>query len=298
MKKHSLKDWFVATRPWSFPVSAIPVAATFALLAAINGFSQLNLLNFVLALVGIIIFHAAGNVLSDWADYRNGVDNKEAYAVPNLVFGHFQPAEYLRYGCLLLAAGLVIGILLTLLSGPMLLIIGGLGVLLTLCYSFFKGHALGELVIFVNFAILPMLGTSFVVTGALDFQTLLLSLPIGFITVAVLFINNTRDIASDGAAGIRTFPMSLGAGTAVKCYQGLILMPYLYLVVMVVLGFLPWLCLIALVGLLPAKGILSSASQFSAKGNECILALDEKTAQMQLVFGLALSVGLLLAAII
>lgn len=58
------------------------------------------------------LLHAAGNVLSDWFDYRRGIDNKDAYAVPNLVFGHFQPKEY--------------------------------AVALTALYSFFKYHALGD----------------------------------------------------------------------------------------------------------------------------------------------------------
>ena len=102
MKKHTLKDWFIATRPWSFVVSAMPVLLTFLFLAFRNGgFSGLNVLNFVLALVGILIFHAAGNVLSDWFDYRSGVDSKEAYAVPNLVLGYYQPKEYLMFGSVL-----------------------------------------------------------------------------------------------------------------------------------------------------------------------------------------------------
>ena len=31
MKKHSLKDWMIAVRPWSFPASSMPVVVTLAL---------------------------------------------------------------------------------------------------------------------------------------------------------------------------------------------------------------------------------------------------------------------------
>ena len=32
MKKHSLKDWMIAVRPWSFPASSMPVVVTLAYL--------------------------------------------------------------------------------------------------------------------------------------------------------------------------------------------------------------------------------------------------------------------------
>lgn len=299
MKKHTLKDWFIATRPWSFVVSAMPVLLTFLFLAFRDGgFAGLNVLNFVLALVGILIFHAAGNVLSDWFDYRSGVDSKDAYAVPNLVLGYYQPKEYLMFGSVLLAIGCVVGVLLTVLSGPMLLVIGIAGLLLTVAYSYCKGKALGEVVIFLNFGVLPMLGTSFVTTGSVDFSTLLLSLPIGFITVAVLLINNIRDMATDRAAGLKTLPMLLNASRSVKLYQAIVIIPFCYIALMAVLGYLPWFSLLALLGFLPARDLLTGARQFEVQGNEAILTLDQKTAKLQLIFGLTFAIGLLVAAIL
>ena len=108
----------------------------------------------VLALVGNVIFHAAGNVLSDWWDYRKGIDNERAYAVPNLVFHHFEPAEYMRFSVILFAVGIAIGILLTILCGWKLLLIGGIGFILAASYSFFKFRALGDIFVFVCFGVL------------------------------------------------------------------------------------------------------------------------------------------------
>ena len=163
--KHSLKEWFAVTRYWSFPVSVMPVVVTTAYLAWIFEASLINWLNAVLALVGIVFFHAGGNVISDWADYRSGVDNENAFAVPNLVFHKFKPQEYLKFGTVLLAIGVAIGLVLVLRTGWTLLLVGLLGALLTVGYSFFKYRALGDLTIFLNFSILPILGTTYVAIG-------------------------------------------------------------------------------------------------------------------------------------
>ena len=126
--KHTVKEWLVATRFWSFSVSAMPVIVTVTFLMW-KGY-DIRWLCAVLALVGNVMFHAAGNVLSDWWDYRKGVDNEKAYAIPQLVFGQFTPREYLTFSSILFAVAICIGLVLTCLTGWELLIIGGIGALL------------------------------------------------------------------------------------------------------------------------------------------------------------------------
>ena len=122
--KHTVKEWLVATRFWSFSVSAMPVIVTVTFLMW-KGY-DIRWLCAVLALVGNVMFHAAGNVLSDWWDYRKGVDNEKAYAIPQLVFGQFTPREYLTFSSILFAVAICIGLVLTCLTGWELLIIGGI----------------------------------------------------------------------------------------------------------------------------------------------------------------------------
>ena len=167
MKKHSFKEWFTATRFWSFPVSAMPVIATYAYLIS-EGLIPAGIkphLVALLSVLGVILLHAGGNVLSDWFDYRSGVDNENAFAVPNLVFHKFEPGEYFRFSIWLLAAGALLGLYICYLSGIGLLLIGGAGFLLTLLYSFLKYHALGDLDIFVIFDILTVAGAAYAITG-------------------------------------------------------------------------------------------------------------------------------------
>lgn len=293
--KHTAKEWFGATRYWSFPVSAMPVVAAVAFLAW-KGF-DINWLCAALALVGNVLFHAAGNLLSDWWDYRKGVDNEEAYAIPNLVFHHFEPEEYIRFSAILFAAGTATGLVLTFISGWELLIIGGIGAALAMSYSFFKFRALGDIFVFICFGVLPVIGTSFVAAGTVDWSILALSLPLGIFTVAVLHDNNTVDMATDKASGIRTVPMLLGERASVKLFIAYMVIPYLAVTVFCITGLLPWLSLMCLLSVPAAFANARAACGWFEKGREAMLGLDQKTAQVHLVFSILLSAGLAIAAI-
>lgn len=300
MTKHSFKEWVAATRYWSFPVSSMPVIATFAYLFS-KGILPLewrSLLVFLLSVLGVIVLHSAGNLLSDWADYRSGVDNEQAYAVPNLVFGHFQPVEYLRMSIVLFVLGCIIGGGGVLLSGPAVLLVGAAGVLLTVLYSFLKYHALGDLDIFIIFGILTVLGSTAAATGAIVWDALVLSVPLGIITVSVLHANNTVDIETDGAAGINTFAMLLGAKASSILYRVYMVLPFLCIVVSVCVGWLHPLALICLIAAVPAWKNFAQAGQFAQKGLDAMKGLDQGSAQMQLVFSGLLSLGLLVAGLI
>lgn len=298
--KHTVKEWFEVTRYWSFPVSSMPVVVTFAYLLS-RGMvpdGPLPVICFILALVGVVILHSAGNVLSDYFDYKTGVDNTEAFAVPNLVFKKFEPREYLIFSIILFVAGCLIGLVLTLLTGWTLLVIGGIGVVLTACYAFFKYHALGDLDIFIIFSILIMLGSAFVITRALPYDVLVLALPVGIITVSVLHANNTSDIESDRKAGMKSFAMLLGGKTSACLYKVYMVIPFLAVIAAVAFGWLSPLALLSLLAAVPAAKNFKAASLYKEKGISAMDGLDIGSAQLQLAFSGLLSIGLFIAAAI
>ena len=298
--KHSFKEWVAVTRYWSFPVSAMPVVVTFAYLLSRGEVPAgvMPVVCFVLALLGVVILHSAGNVLSDYFDYKTGVDNPDAFAVPNLVFGHFQPKEYLIFSIILFAVGIVIGLVLTLLTGWELLVIGGVGVLLTALYSLLKYNALGDIDIFVIFSVLIMLGTGYVVTGEVLPEVLVLALPVGIITVSVLHANNTFDIESDGAAGMKSFAMLLGGKVSSKLYMVYMAVPFVSVIAAVCAGWLSPFALLCLPAAVPAFKNFKAASHYSEKGIATMQGLDQASAKLQLVFSGLLSIGLFIAAAI
>lgn len=294
--KHTVKEWLVATRFWSFSVSAMPVIVTVTFLMW-KGY-DIRWLYAVLALVGNVMFHAAGNVLSDWWDYRKGVDNEKAYAIPQLVFGQFTPREYLTFSSILFAVAICIGLVLTCLTGWELLIIGGIGALLAANYSFFKFRALGDIFVFICFAILPVIGTSFVATGAVEWPALVISIPLGIFTIGVLHDNNTVDIETDKEAGIRTLPMLFGEKTSVKIFIAYMIIPFIAVIVSCILGYLPWLSLVCLIAAGAAAGNIKAALGYFSKGRESMMGLDQKTAGLHMIFSILLAISLLVASFI
>jgi len=298
--KHNFKEWFTATRYWSFPVSVMPVVATYAYLVS-EGLVPAGIkphLIALLSMIGVALLHAGGNVLSDWFDFRSGVDNPDAFAVPNLVFHKFEPSEYFRFSIWLLAAGAAIGLFISWLSGPGLLIIGGLGFLLTLLYSFLKYRALGDLDIFIIFGVLTVAGAAYAITGSYLPDALILSVPIGVITVSVLHANNTYDTLSDRAAGIKTFAMLIGQKTSALLYCCYMVFPFVYMAIAVAAGKLHPLSLLCFVALIPALKNLRQAASYDKIGLEAMKGLDQATAQMQLMFSGLLSIGLFISALL
>lgn len=292
-----MKKWLMITRPWSFVVSATPVVATTVYLFYNYGAGNINWINAVLALVGIVLFHAAGNLHSDYYDYKTGIDNPAAYCVQSLINGDFKPEQYRNFSRILLAIGVVIGLILTLRSSWQLLVIGSVGCLLTLLYPWTKFHALGDLDIFVVFGILPMLGTSLVVTGAIDCSTLLLTIPVGCITVAVLHANNTRDIPTDTKAGAKSFASVIGPAAGVWYYTILVTLPCIFTIVAAILGYFPWWCLLILLSLPIVVQNIRQAQRFKTDGIAAFNQLDLMTAKLQMISGITLCLGFILGAI-
>jgi len=291
--QHSLKDWFVAVRPWSFTASAMPVVVTFCYLLWSGREASVGMA--LWALVGILLFHASGNTWSDYFDYRKGVDNETTYGVTTLTEKMFTPREIFHLSLALLCAAVACGVGLLLCTGLPVLYIGIAGAACSLLYPFFKFHALGDVIIFLSYALLPALGTSFVTTGEIFYDTLYAVIPVGFITVGILHVNNTRDAVSDRTAGIRTLAMCVGSKFSVAIYLLEMFLPFVLAAVGIGLGFLPPFTLLIFLTLPMAWSNAARMATFPREGNTVIAHLDQKTAALQMLYALTLSIGLLLA---
>ena len=117
--KHTFKDWMIAVRPWSTPASAMPIIVTLAYLFWKD--AQINWLYGLWALIGMILFHYAGNVWSDWFDFRKKVDAEDTYGAKTLTTGMFSPKEILWLAVGLLVAAVACGLGLVAVTGLQLL---------------------------------------------------------------------------------------------------------------------------------------------------------------------------------
>ena len=292
MKKHSLKDWLIAVRPWSFPASAMPVIVTLAYLYWAYG--VIDWKNGVLALVGIIIFHASGNAWSDYFDFERGVDRADTFGVKTLTSGQFMPLEIRNLALGLMVPAVAIGLWLVVRTGLPLFWVGVCGAICSLLYPWLKYRAFGDFVIFVAYAILPTLGVSYITVGRFLPDLLLIIVPVGLITVAILHANNTRDIETDIRAKISTLAMRLGKKTDIYLYIFEVIFPFLWIMVCAVLGYFPWWSLLTMLGLLPAIANARAMLRLPKEGICAISNLDEKTAKLQLLFSLLFTVTFLI----
>lgn len=251
----------------------------------------------LMALVNIILVHAAGNVWSDYHDYKKGVDADDTYGVRILTDKQFTPKEVLALSVTLQVLAVLMGLLMVWLTGITLLWFGLAGIALSLLYPPLKYAALGDLVIMACYAILPMLGTTFICCGEIVPEVLWLAVPIGSITVAILHANNTRDIETDQRAGIRTFPILASRSEAIRIYVCELIIPYAWLLFMTLLHLVsPW----TLLTIITLPLALKNCKQMLAcktEGIKAIARLDEATAKLQLAFSLMLALGLTLKAL-
>ncbi len=295
INKHSPKDWFLATRPWSFPASAMPVLVTLCYLQWMQ--CEVDWLVGLWTLVNIVLFHAAANTWSDYFDYKKGVDREDTIGGMSLTSGLFCPGEILLFATVLLAVAVAGGVALVLCTGLPALWLGLAGSLFILLYPFLKYHALGDVDIFITFSLLPILGTSFVATGYFYLQVMWLTIPVGLITVGILHINNTRDIEHDRRAGITTFAMLAGRRMSVLLYCFEVLFPFVWVVVSIFKGLFPWWSLLVLPALLLAAGNVRKAVGYLRYGARALAGADELTAKLQLAFSLLLAVSLFAASL-
>lgn len=298
-KRHSLKDWFMVTRPWSYPASTMPVVAMTAYvfwLTSAELVADISWVNAVLTFITMALCQATGNVWSDLHDFRSGVDTEESYGVKILTSGEYTEPQILRLAIGLLVVTVACGLLLTYITGPLTLLLGLSGVMLLICYPWLKFHALGDLDIFLTYAVIPAIGIGYVLTGSVVWQTLWLAIPIGSITVAILHVNNTRDAMTDAQAKIHTFAMLLGYTASRRLYIAEITIPFVAVVLYVALSILPAWSLLSLIALVPAMKNISAIRRSSSDNLSGIVALDASTAQLQLMFSMILTISLLVSS--
>lgn len=300
MNKHSFKEWLFATRPWSFPASVMPVLVSIAYILWVAhdlNFDNVKWLNGLLAIVAMVLFQAAGNTWSDLHDYRSGVDTADSYGVKILTSKAFSEKEIQHLSIGLLVCAMVIGFCICFMSGWWTLVIGIAGIIFTVFYPWLKYRAFGDITIFFSYGVLPFLGTSYVLTGTMLWSAMWLAIPVGLITVAILHVNNTRDIETDARAHITTFAMLIGFNKSKAVYVAEILIPFAAIILLVTAGVLPAWTLISLIALVPAMKNVQAMSHSIATDTNRILALDAATAQLQLVFSLLLCVSFVIASI-
>ena len=291
--KQRIKDYFIATRPWSFTMSVISVSAG-TLLAAED--SPILWGWYALVCIGIVCFHATANIYNDYFDTRYQVDQPDSptarYRPQPILAGMFTPAQLLTEAIVLNGITILIGLTLSFGRSMLVFWIGLIGFLACVFYTAapikYKYRAWGEFFVFLMWGPLMFEGAYVVQRQALSLKAFYISIPFGILVGLVLLANNIRDIAYDSRQGIKTIGILLGSQRSFLLYAGLILAAYLYVIGMVVVRIMtPW-GLLVLLSLPKAIHLLKT---FMERIPE---AADAITAQLNTVFGLLLILALVL----
>ncbi len=243
-----VRVWWMATRPFSFTASVVPVVLG-AVLAAYDGYFDLWL--FALALVGSVLIHAGTNLANDYYDWKKGADTPESLG-PNraLQEGMLTPQQVFWGALVCFAIGSLIGLYLVAVRGVFILMLGVLSVLAGWFYTAgpkaFAYIGLGEIVVFIFMGPVMVIGSYFVQAQAVPLHVVLLSLPIGFLVAAILHANNMRDLEGDLARNKRTLANILGRQASKWEYSVLVGGSFVVLIVLVLIGYAPLLALLPL----------------------------------------------------
>ncbi|MFC1468101.1 prenyltransferase [Verrucomicrobiota bacterium] len=288
MKKlTSPSKWFLATRPWSFPASVMPLLLG-TVSASVNT-GNFNLPNFLMALFAMLCLHSAGNVISDIFDFRKGLDNQITPTSGALARGLLTPKQMWAWASILIGTGSAIGIYLALTITPLILWIGLAGVIIGCSYTWLKYHALGDLTVFVNFATLGTLGGWMVQTAHFSWLPIFWSIPLGLLITAILHANNWRDTENDQKCGIQTVALRIGHKASAQYYRLLLL---LALATAIALG-QPLTTLLTLAALPKMAALWKTAKNYLiSKDPQLVIDLDGRTAQLNLIFGLLYILGI------
>jgi 1,4-dihydroxy-2-naphthoate octaprenyltransferase len=297
MSRERLGVWLMATRPFSFTASIIPVLVG-TLLAAEDHF---NAWRFILVVIGSVAIHAGTNLVNDYYDHVKGVDDARTLGPSQVIQrGLMSPRAVMVEAGLFFAVGIACGLALTAIAGWEVLLIG----VLSVAAGFFYTAApvslayigLGELTVFLFMGTAMVVGAHFVQTEAWAWEAFVVSIPIGFLVTAILHANNIRDIDTDAERGKHTLATIIGRKNATVEYVVLIAGAFVALVVAAVLGAMPWPGLVALVTL--PMGYVAVKMALAGGGLKRMNIMLFQTVKLHMRFGALMAAGILVGVLI
>jgi 1,4-dihydroxy-2-naphthoate octaprenyltransferase len=287
--------YFEAARPRTLPAAFAPVIVGTA--AAATPIVDLSWLNASLALLVALALQVAVNYANDYFDGIRGVDTPARLGPRRAVASGLVSPAQMRWAMLIaLAVALVAGTVLAFRVGFELFAVGGLAVVAALGYSGgqrpYASRGLGEISVFIFFGLIATAGSAYVQDSAVTLLAALAAIPVGFFAVALIVVNNLRDIPTDREVGKRTLAVALGDRRTRALYSAMVLSAVLWPIPLALYLQSGW----PLLGLLALPMVIPPVvkTQNGATGRALIGVL-EHTGRAQLLFAVTLAVGLLRA---
>lgn len=294
----TLTQWISGARPQTLGAALAPVIAGTGASAAVLG-SRPAVLPAALAALVAVALQVGVNYANDYSDGVRGTDGKTRVGPARLVgSGAASPSAVKAAAIAALVVGALAGVALVALSGKWWLLAVG-AVCIAAAWGYTGGPkpygyiGLGEVAVFIFFGPVATLGTQYTQAGGISLAGVAAGCACGALSVALMMINNIRDIPGDITSGKKTLAVRLGDRRARQVFVAVVAFAGVSVVACALAAgsWYPLLALIIAVRVVPAAHDVISG----AKGPELIDALPQ-IGSSTLFLGLAL--GTLLAVIV
>jgi len=220
--------WILAARPKTLTAAAAPVLLGSAVASQ---FARLEPGPCLAVLLGALLLQIASNFANDVFDFEKGADTADRIGPIRAVqAGLLTPAAMKKGLCVVLGLALLVGVYLTAIAGPTIVVIGLASMLCAVAYTggpYPLGyHGLGDLFVFLFFGPVAVCGTVFVHLGHVPSLAVLHSIPLGLLSTNILVVNNLRDHVTDRQAGKRTLVVRFGPRFGRLHYLSALLVAY------------------------------------------------------------------------
>ena len=279
-----MNKWILGARPRTLPAAIAPVVVASALAG-----SDFNWFRAALALKVGVWLQIGVNYANDYSDGVKGTDENRV-GPTRLVASGLASAKAVKNAAFIsFAIASVAGLWLSLLTSPLLILIGILAIAAAWGYTGGKNPygyiGLGEVSVFTFFGLVATMGTYYVQTESVTALSFIVAIPMGALSCAILAVNNIRDRAQDELVGKRTLAVRLGDRKARHLYVSLLVLAH----VAALATLIPTAMLTLLVA--PMSFSISKLVLSDVSGKELIPALG-RTGKLQLIFAILFAVAL------
>lgn len=306
------KLWFLAARAPFLIASLIPAG-----LGVLLAFERVGTFDAPLAgltLLGVACFQIATNMLNDNFDYRSGndlaVDHKNPFAGGGRVLttGRIALKVHLAVATSFLIGGTAVGFLIffslggfSTLAGWLVLTIGILGWGSTVFYVGpplkFAHHGMGEVVVGLSFGPLVLVGAYVVQAHAVSTGAVLLSLSMGLLVAAILWINEFPDVKADLSVGKRTGMSRLGPVRSLRVYEAMLIASFVFVAASVVVSAVPATALLAFIAA-PVAWKTVKLAHANYTDPHALIPANAGTILLTATFGILLLAGVALGVVL
>ncbi len=300
-----MNRWVEAARP-----RTLPLAVASILLGNLIAFAEGNFSGSIaaLAILTTLLLQILSNFANDLGDTLNGLDNQSRQVAQRTVqTGKITIPEMKNAVILLSILSFISGVSLIYISlGEaslkeiiLFLSLGLLAILAAITYTIGKkpyGYiGLGDLSVFLFFGWVGTCGSYYLQVKSFDPLILLPASAVGLLSVAVLNLNNLRDLENDQLNGKNSVPVRIGKEKGFTYQKSLyylsVILGILYLLERTNSNSLSWICLVF--GSLPAIRLASklNANMSSAEIDPYLKKTALSTLWFILCLGMALQIS-------